>query len=123
MPEGNPYDPDWTEGDSDDLFGEREESDLDEATQEDQDFGEAMDEMLSAYEPEVSPEANAEFTEKYGFVHECHCAEDWAKGNLGVVSMCYLDMVVDAMGTLEKVNLEIKELKRENARLRIDSAS
>lgn len=120
MPEGNPYDPEWTEGDSEDIFGEPDEPEQD----EDEAFGDAMGEILAHYEEEQAEfnEAESEFTEKYGFVHKCRCAEDWAQGNLGVVSVCYLNMVGDAMETLEKVVKEVKELKRENAKLRITAA-
>lgn len=122
MPEGNPYDPEWTEDDgSDDFFGESDEQDTQD---EDEVFGDAMGELLAHYEaePEEFNEAESEFTERYGFVHKCRCAEDWAQGNLGVVSVCYLNMVSDAMETLEKTIKEVKELKRENAKLRIDLA-
>ena len=121
--EGNPYDPDWVEEGSDDFFGESDEHS--EQDSEDEAFGDAMGELLAHYEEEQEEfnEAEAEFTDKYGFVHKCRCAEDWAQGNLGVVSVCYLNMVSDAMETLENAIKELRELKRENAKLRINAAS
>ena len=122
MPEGNPYDPEWSEdNDSDgDYFDDSEPTEQG----EDEVFNDAMGEILSHYEEEEKEfnEAEAEFTDRYGFVHKCRCAQDWAEGNLGVVSVCYLNMVADAMDTLERVNKELKEAKRENARLRIEHA-
>lgn len=126
--EGNPYDPDWTE--DNDLFDDEREPSEDELEaiekeQEDSEFNENMDELLAHYEEESKEfnEAEAEFIDTYGFEHHCRCAQDWAEGNLGVVSVCYLTMVSDAMETLATTHKELKEAKREIADLRIQLAS
>lgn len=60
-----------------------------------------------------------EFFEKFGFTHECHCAEDWATGNLGVVAICYLNMCKEALEQLETVRSELTAATDEVAELRI----
>jgi len=126
MSEGNPYDPDWTPEDDSDgaYFDEPTDEDLDDIERENDEFQENMNELLSHYEAEQDEfnEAEAEFTAKYGFVHKCRCAEDWDAGNLGVVSVCYLNMVNDAMETLASKMEELKDAKRELARIRIAGA-
>lgn len=64
----------------------------------------------------------AEFKEKYGFDHECRCAEDWESGNLGVVAVCYLNMCRDALEALAKEREKIVETDTELAELRIKVA-
>lgn len=94
---------------SDELFdgNEQEENDADEDS--------VRDEM------EILADA-AEFAARYGFVHECHCAEDWDTGNLGVVSVCYLNMCRDALEHLANARGEISEKDAEIAALRIELA-
>lgn len=60
-----------------------------------------------------------EFFEKFGFQHECHCAEDWATGNLGVVSICYLNMCKEALENLESTREELAAVTDEVAELRV----
>lgn len=60
-----------------------------------------------------------EFLEKFGFEHECHCAEDWATGNLGVVSICYLNMCKEALEHLESTRSELTAVTDEVAELRV----
>lgn len=67
----------------------------------------------------ASPE---EFTEKYGFEHNCTCAEDWSSGNLGVVAVCYLNMCREALDVLAATREENAGLREELAALRIELA-
>lgn len=97
---------------NDDLFGEL---DSDEPSEND-DETDAENESI-----EVLADA-AEFAARYGFVHECHCAEDWESGNLGVVSVCYLNMCRDALEFLAGARSEIQEKDAEIAALRIELA-
>ena len=60
-----------------------------------------------------------EFFEKFGFTHDCHCAEDWATGNLGVVAICYLNMCKEALEQLETIRTELVAAQDELAELRI----
>lgn len=60
-----------------------------------------------------------EFFQTYGFEHVCRCADDWDEGNLGVVSVCYLNMCSDGMEHLKEANTEVRELKAKNAQMRI----
>lgn len=62
------------------------------------------------------------FAEDYGFEHECRCAEDWAEGNLGVVSVCYLDMTKNAMDTLRTERTMHKACRAELAQTKIELA-
>lgn len=114
------YDPDW-EPDEDD---EPSDDDLEAIEDEDDEFNEGMEELMQHYTAETTEfnEASEEFTEKYGFVHNCRCAQDWEEGNLGVVSVCYIGMVTDALDALEGKVVELKNAKRELAGLRIKLA-
>lgn len=60
-----------------------------------------------------------EFRELYGFTHECHCADDWAEGNVGLVSACYLGMCQEALDGLRDKIKELKASEATNAQLRI----
>ena len=60
-----------------------------------------------------------EFVELYGFQHECRCAEDWAEGNLGVVSVCYLEMCRDALEYLKQARKELADKDAKLAQARI----
>lgn len=97
-----------------------EEPDEGESEDIDPEFEEAI-EQREAEQAEFNERAD-EFLDRYGFKHECHCAEDWAEGNLQLVSVCYLSIIGDALDELEKKIAELKEIKRENARLRIELA-
>lgn len=63
-----------------------------------------------------------DFRARFGFDHECHCADDWAIGNLGVVAVCYLNMCRDAMEHLAVARAEIATKDDEIAELRIQVA-
>lgn len=120
------YDPDWNPDESDPFGDEPSDEDLDDIERdEDEEFGEDMEELMEHYTAETAEfnASEAAFTEKYGFTHNCRCAEDWEEGNLGVVSVCYLGMVTDAMDTLADTREELKDVKRSLAKLRIESAS
>lgn len=88
---------------------------------ENEEQGESNDDDFQRDEMEVLADA-AEFAARYGFVHECHCAEDWESGNLGVVSVCYLNMCRDALEFLASARTEIQEKDAEIAALRIELA-
>ena len=60
-----------------------------------------------------------EFSSRYGFEHNCRCAEDWAVGNLGVVAVCYLNMCRDAMETLAGIQAQLHEKDEVIGELRI----
>lgn len=63
-----------------------------------------------------------DFRSRFGFDHECHCADDWAVGNLGVVAVCYLNMCRDAMEHLAAARKELAAKDNELAELRIQVA-
>lgn len=115
----SPYDPEY-EAPDDDFLEEGYETD----PEEEERFQEQYNETLAAFtaEQEEFNEDHKAFIEKYGFTHDCHCAADWEEGNLGVVSMCYLGMATDAMNTLADKIKELKEVNKENAKLRIELA-
>lgn len=52
-----------------------------------------------------------EFAEVYGFVHNCHCDEDYAAGRVGEVTECYAGMIVESLAACAKLNHENKQLK------------
>lgn len=86
--------------------------------------GEENDETEEELDIDESTEVKdeADFLEKYGFEHECHCAEDWASGNLGVVAVCYLNMCRDSLEVLAKTLQEKKEAQAELAALKLERA-
>jgi hypothetical protein len=55
------------------------------------------------------------YLEKYGFEHDCRCAEDWAEGNWAVVSVCYVNMCGEALDRLEVLHQELRQVKAELA--------
>lgn len=63
-----------------------------------------------------------DFRARFGFDHECHCADDWAAGNLGVVAVCYLNMCRDALEYLASARSELAQRDDEIAALRIELA-
>lgn len=125
MEDGNPYDPDWTPDDDDGFDYQDDEPSDDDLDEIDEEFGEQMDDIMQHFEAESQEfnEAEVEFTEKYGFVHNCRCDKDWEEGNLGVVSVCYLGMVTDALDTLATTREEVKDANRAIAKLRIELAA
>jgi hypothetical protein len=56
------------------------------------------------------------------YLDECHCADDWGVGNLGVVAVCYLNMCRDAMEHLAAARQELAKRDDEIAALRIQLA-
>lgn len=113
------YDPDWEPDD--------DAPELDPDYDEDFDRDEVVEEKFFGnfqLEEDTRDDAadQAAFEAKYGFIHDCHCDEDWQSGNLGVVSVCYLGLVNDALDTLEKKIESVKTLERDVARLRIQLA-
>lgn len=63
-----------------------------------------------------------DFRDRFGFDHQCQCADDWAAGNLGVVAVCYLNMCRDAMEYLAEARAELAAKDDELAQLRIQLA-
>lgn len=63
-----------------------------------------------------------DFEDLYGFKHDCHCAEDWEEGNVGMVSECYRDMVNDALEHCYNQKGKIAELERHLDILRMQVA-
>lgn len=83
-------------------------------------MGESHDELHEEYQEGQDEHNNTDnFLQTYGFEHECACADDWAEGNLGVVSICYLSMVQEALDQLEDSRIELDKTKSENAELRL----
>lgn len=81
------------------------------------------EELTPNEEPEENDlETSEDFEERYGFTHQCTCAEDWASGNLGVVAVCYLNMCRDALDVLAKTREELAAKEEELAELRIQAA-
>ena len=74
-------------------------------------------EELKAEQDELNEEET--YLARYGFKHECRCAEDWAEGNWAVVSVCYVSMIGDALDALEAINKEHRELKAKYAELQL----
>ena len=78
------------------------------------------DELHEFYEEEQNALNESDtFKETYGFEHQCRCADDWAEGNLGVVSVCYLEMCNDALDALAAARTELAARKASEAALRI----
>jgi hypothetical protein len=81
------------------------------------------DELYDEYrEDQDALNDSDDFEELYGFTHDCHCAEDWEEGNLGIVSTCYLDMTKDALDTLKEMNEACKNMKATITQQRISLA-
>jgi hypothetical protein len=96
-------------------------------------FGETPDEQFEPSEDDEVSEVeyqddqdavnnSDDFRARFGFDHECHCADDWSVGNLGVVAVCYLNMCRDAMEHLASARQEISQKDDEIAALRIQLA-
>lgn len=116
-----------------DRFDEPDEGfDEDDETDEDEYFGDEEDDYFEADEPDYydelsvqyhaeQDELNAEdtFFNTYGFKHECHCANDWDEGNVGVVSVCFLNMCTEAMDALKERIQEVRQLRAQNAQFRV----
>ena len=62
-------------------------------------------------EQQAARDASAEFARMYGFVHDCHCAEDYEKGNTTNVSNCFVDLCNQALAVLQFSNMENKQLR------------
>lgn len=83
-------------------------------------MGESHDELHEEYQADQDEHNSSDaFLQTYGFEHDCSCADDWAEGNLGVVSICYLQMVSEALDQLEDTRIELDRTKAENAELRL----
>lgn len=87
-------------------------------TEEQPDDG--ADEQYEIYKQEQDElNESDEFVKLYGFEHNCRCAEDWAEGNLGLVSECYLGMCRDALDNLRETREQLATVEAENAQFRI----
>lgn len=87
-------------------------------------MGESHDELHEQYQNDQDELNNSDdFAQTYGFEHNCTCADDWAEGNLGVVSICYLEMVSQALDKLEEARIELDKAKADNAELRMEMAA
>lgn len=83
---------------------------------------EGQDELFEQYlEEQEALNESGTFEDIYGFEHECRCAHDWNEGNLGVVSICYLEMCNDALDKLSETRRELSETKSELATLRLEN--
>jgi hypothetical protein len=91
-----------------------------------EEFEDNLDDLEPEDEPtpeEFDATVDAEaFQRKYGFEHNCRCAQDWDVGNLGVVSVCYLNMCSDALDHLAEAIIELGEKDDEIAALRVQLA-
>lgn len=103
-------------------------SDYDESYEDAEEFTPDEDdevdaEEYAAYKADQDTVNNTdEFEKRYGFTHNCQCADDWAVGNLGVVAVCYLNMCRDAMETLAGIQEQLAEKDQQIAELRILAA-
>ena len=91
----------------------------------DEEFEPNEDDEVSDVEYQEDQDAvnnSDDFRARFGFDHECHCADDWAVGNLGVVAVCYLNMCRDAMEHLATARQQLAERDDEIAALRIQLA-
>lgn len=60
-----------------------------------------------------------EFSDLYGFEHDCHCKEDFEEGKVGLVSECYIGLTDDALTQCSKFKGKLAELERTLTNLRI----
>ena len=91
----------------------------------DEEFEPSEEDEVSEVEYQEDQDAvnnSDDFRARFGFDHECHCADDWAVGNLGVVAVCYLNMCRDAMEHLAAARQEVAQRDDEIAALRIQLA-
>ncbi len=83
-------------------------------------MSEDHDELHELYQEEQDALNESDtFEDMYGFEHQCRCADDWAEGNLGVVSVCYLEMTNDALDALVEARKELTANKASNAALQM----
>lgn len=110
------YDPDFLPEDDNPEIGEEEEYDEDR-----EDDREEYYEDLSGQYHEEQNELNEsdDFYKVYGFEHHCRCADDWDEGNLGVVSVCFLNMCTEAMEHLKARVENERILRAQNAQFRV----
>lgn len=62
-------------------------------------------------EQQAFQDAKMQFARVYGFVHDCHCAEDYEKGNTVNVAECFVNLCNQAMAVLSFTNQENKQLR------------
>lgn len=89
------------------------------------DFEPEDDDEVSEVEYQQDQDAindSDDFRARYGFDHQCSCADDWSVGNLGVVAVCYLNMCRDALEHLANARAELAQKDDEIATLRIQLA-
>ena len=81
-----------------------------------------QDELFEQYlEEQEALNESGTFEDIYGFPHDCRCALDWNEGNLGVVSICYLEMCNTALDALSDTRKELAETKGELAALKLEN--
>lgn len=61
-------------------------------------------------EQQAFADHRAAFRSAYGFDHDCHCAEDYSKGNTEAVTQCFLGMAQDALTRCAQATYEIHML-------------
>lgn len=82
------------------------EGDQPEGTEADPGTVAHMDQEQQAFADNVKA-----FVNTYGFVHECHCAEDYASGNTRDVPECFLRLAQEAMAACAIYYSENKQLR------------
>lgn len=84
--------------------------------------GSEREELFEQYKEEQDAlNESGTFEDTYGFSHECRCADDWNEGNLGVVSICYLEMCNDALDALAATRQELGVAKAELAEIKLSN--
>ena len=96
------YDEEYNEG----PFFDDDEEDEDEPFEADPSVVAAMDQEGAEFEAQ-----RAQFTDMYGFDHNCHCAKDYSDGALAQVTECYLELTDDALETCARLNWENQTLQ------------
>lgn len=65
-----------------------------------------LDQEAAAFE-----EIKEQFSDMYGFTHDCHCDTDYSSGKVVEVTECFAGMIVDSLETCARLNTENKALK------------
>lgn len=66
-----------------------------------------MDQQTAAFNA-----AEHEFEDRFGFVHKCHCDQDYSDGKLVEVTECYAGMIEESLAACETLMAENKLLRR-----------
>ena len=54
-----------------------------------------------------------QFSEEYGFDHECRCGQDYTAGNVTEVTACFVQLAYDALAACARMKEQIEDLEAE----------